>query len=98
MTEIVLSSAEQCIFKDSLIFMFDLAYKIRYSLPLLLFASFLGFDFQIQFVTEDDQNNDNNGDENNQNIAYDLNARVIIEDSDDEEESTGDESNPEEVN
>lgn len=45
-----------------------------------------------------DQNNDNNGDENNQNIAYDLNARVIIEDSDDEEESTGDESNPEEVN
>lgn len=94
MSEIVVSTAKQSIFKDSLLFLFDLAYKIRFSLPLLLFASFLGFDFQIQIVSEDDEdpNNDNNENVvgNYHNIVYNLNSGLIIEEingsHDDEED------------
>lgn len=102
MTDIVLSSGKECIFKESLLFMFDLAYKIRFSLPLLLFASFFGFDFQIQVVTEEDDDQTNETVENYEDLntgipryVFDLNTGIIREFNEDQEETSDENSNTE---
>uniref|UniRef100_A0A8D9BQR7 Uncharacterized protein n=1 Tax=Cacopsylla melanoneura TaxID=428564 RepID=A0A8D9BQR7_9HEMI len=91
----LVSGTKPDVLKDSLLFLFDLAYKIRFTLPLLLFASFLGFDFQIQIVSEDDDDAANNDNADiaavNYNVVYNLNSGLIIEninlgDEEDEDE------------
>lgn len=87
MSELVLSSAKQGVFKGSLLFLFELAFKIRFSLPLLLLASFIGLDFHIDVITEDDD--EDNNDDNYRNIVYNLNTGFVNDDEDDDSDATG---------